>query len=113
MLEADDFGDAGFHLQQAIEKFLKAYLLSKGWGLEKTHDLVKFINYAIRYNPKFEPFVGLCEIVTEYYIEERYPFVIKSELTKEEIEDNLEKAKVLIGQITDELGERGNKEEDL
>lgn len=29
MLEAQDFGDAGFHLQQAVEKYLKAYLLSK------------------------------------------------------------------------------------
>ncbi|MEO0124526.1 MAG: HEPN domain-containing protein [candidate division WOR-3 bacterium] len=28
MLDADDYGDAGFHLQQAIEKYLKAYLLS-------------------------------------------------------------------------------------
>jgi HEPN domain-containing protein len=104
MLSAQDFGDAGFHLQQAVEKYLKAYLLAKGWELEKTHDLVKLINYAIKYNPKFEDFVSLCETVTEYYIEERYPFIIKSELTKVEIEENLERAKTLIYRILDELG---------
>lgn len=105
MLQAQDFGDAGFHLQQAVEKYLKAYLLSKGWELEKSHDLVKLINYAIKYNPQFNDFVSLCETVTEYYIEERYPFIIKSELTKVEIEENLERAKVLINQILAELRE--------
>lgn len=108
MLEAEDFGDAGFHLQQAIEKYLKAYLLSKGWELEKTHDLVKLINYAVKYNPKLESFVSLCETVTEYYIEERYPFIIKSELTKEEIEESLKETKVLLEIILDKWSENKN-----
>ena len=30
---------AAFYLQQAVEKFLKAYLLSKGWKLRRIHDL--------------------------------------------------------------------------
>lgn len=30
---------AGFFLQQALEKFLKAFLLSKGWRLRRIHDL--------------------------------------------------------------------------
>jgi HEPN domain-containing protein len=30
---------AGFCLQQAIEKFLKAFLLSKGWQLRRIHSL--------------------------------------------------------------------------
>ena len=29
----NDPEDAGFHLQQAVEKYLKGYLLSKGWRL--------------------------------------------------------------------------------
>ncbi len=62
------------------------------------------MNYATKYNSQFEDFVSLCETVTEYYIEERYPFIIKSELTKIEIEENLEKAKALINRILHELG---------
>jgi HEPN domain-containing protein len=30
---------AGFCLQQAVEKFLKAFLLSKGWQLRRIHNL--------------------------------------------------------------------------
>jgi HEPN domain-containing protein len=38
-LEISDFEDAAFHLQQALEKYLKAYLLSRGWELKRIHDL--------------------------------------------------------------------------
>ena len=34
LLAIDDAQAAGFFLQQAIEKFLKAYLLSRGWIIE-------------------------------------------------------------------------------
>jgi HEPN domain-containing protein len=33
----NDFELAGFCLQQAMEKFLKAFLLSHGWRLRKIH----------------------------------------------------------------------------
>ena len=39
LLAADDVEGAGFHLQQAAEKYLKGYLLGKGWALKRTHDL--------------------------------------------------------------------------
>ncbi len=34
-----DAEGAAFYLQQAVEKFLKAFLLSKGWALQRIHDL--------------------------------------------------------------------------
>lgn len=40
-LDDGDPEEAGFWLQQALEKFLKAYLLSKGWTLRKIHDLME------------------------------------------------------------------------
>lgn len=39
LLGIDDPEAAGFYLQQAVEKFLKAFLLSKGWRLQRTRDL--------------------------------------------------------------------------
>ena len=44
---------ASFHLQQSFEKYLKAYLASKGTLPEKTHDLEKLItDYVTRTNQK-------------------------------------------------------------
>ena len=34
-------GPFGFHVQQAVEKLLKALLLKRGFPLERTHDLEK------------------------------------------------------------------------
>ena len=95
----DDLEDAGFHLQQAVEKYLKGYLLSKGWKLERTHDLVDLLNSAVKYEPFFEQFRPVCQQITEYYIEERYPSLVSSRLTKEEIREGLEKAKELASKI--------------
>jgi HEPN domain-containing protein len=35
-----------FHCQQAVEKYLKAFLLNTGWKLEKIHDLAKLYGYV-------------------------------------------------------------------
>lgn len=39
MLADGDAEGAGLFLQQSLEKFLKAYLLGKGWKLKKVHTL--------------------------------------------------------------------------
>ena len=44
LLAISDPQAAGFFLQQAVEKFLKAFLLSKGWILQRTHDLEALLN---------------------------------------------------------------------
>lgn len=33
LLDLGDRGGAGFNIQQAVEKYLKGFLLSKGWKL--------------------------------------------------------------------------------
>jgi HEPN domain-containing protein len=39
LLDVHDPALAGFCLQQAVEKFLKAFLLSRGWQLKRIHHL--------------------------------------------------------------------------
>ena len=39
LLADDDVEGAGFHLQQAAEKYLKGYLLDKGWPFKRIHDV--------------------------------------------------------------------------
>ncbi len=47
LLDVHDPEAAGFYLQQATEKFLKAFLLSNGWQLQRIHDLETLLNAAL------------------------------------------------------------------
>lgn len=78
-----DLEGAGFNIQQAIEKYLKGYLLAQGWKLRRIHNLETLLNEAIIYDLSFEEFRVACQKITQYYIEERYPFTVSSELTEE------------------------------
>jgi HEPN domain-containing protein len=53
LLDAQDPEAAGFFLQQAVEKFFKAFLLAKGWQLRRTYDLEALLNEALAYAPSF------------------------------------------------------------
>jgi HEPN domain-containing protein len=99
LLQADDLEDAAFHLQQAIEKYLKGYLLERGWVLERTHNLPALLNEAVRYNENLERFRPLCQRVTEYYLEHRYPIFLTSQLTVEEIITALAQAQDMVQEI--------------
>lgn len=72
-LEDGDYEDAAFHLQQALEKYLKGYLLSTGWKLVRVHDLEFLLDEAVKSFPELERFRGICQEVTGYYLVERYP----------------------------------------
>ncbi len=77
--------DAAYFIQQAIEKYLKAFLISNGWEFEKTHDLVKLIKEAVKFDKSFEKFISAAEEITDFYIESRYPVSYDVEYTTEEI----------------------------
>ncbi len=89
---------AGVLLQQSIEKFLKGYLIKKGWKLIKTHDLKLLLDEAVKYNHSFNDYYDLLDVITEYYFEEKYPLG-ETEVTVEEIQDNLKKVEMLINII--------------
>jgi HEPN domain-containing protein len=96
LLEVQDPEAAGFFLQQAVEKFLKAFLLSKGWELQRIHDLETLLNAALAYDPSLEPFRSACQKITGFYLVERYPFVIESGLTVEDVRTSLIQVEALI-----------------
>ncbi len=72
-LTEGDSDDAAFRLQQAVEKSLKGFLLSRGWTLRRIHDVEALLSEAIRYEPSLERYRTLCQGITGYYIVERYP----------------------------------------
>lgn len=96
MIKDDDAEGAAFFLQQSLEKYLKAFLLERGWKLRKIHELDTLLDYAIEFDSTLEKFIDLCERVTGYYFTERYPMLIPSELITEDIKKDKGKAAKLI-----------------
>lgn len=99
LLAAQDPAAAGFFLQQAVEKFLKAYLLSRGWALERIHDLEVLLNATLAYDPSLEVFRPVCQKITGFYIVERYPLLMESALTEEDVRDALKEVEALIEKL--------------
>lgn len=99
LLAAGDPEAAGFYLQQAVEKFLKAFLLQRGWELLRTHDLETLLNDALDYDPSLEVFRIPCQKVSGFYIAERYPFLPETALTEEEVLSALAEVKGLIEKL--------------
>lgn len=99
LLNLRDLEGAGFNIQQAVEKYLKGYLLSKGWTLRRIHDLETLLNEAIVYDSSFEEFRASCQKITQYYVEERYPVTVSSELTEDELKESLAAAEKMIEKI--------------
>lgn len=87
---------AGFCLQQAVEKFLKAFLLTRGWKLRRIHDLEALLDAAIAFAPEMDSFRPTCQEITDYYIVERYPSRSGSKLTPDRIEDTMRAIQGLI-----------------
>ncbi|MBI4242064.1 MAG: HEPN domain-containing protein [Candidatus Rokubacteria bacterium] len=96
MLREEDPLAAGFFLQQAVEKYLKAYLISQGWGLRKTHELDRLLDASTQYAAKLMEFRPLCERVSTYYVVERYPGVAGTGPDTNQVRRDLNEARVLI-----------------
>lgn len=90
---------AGFCLQQAVEKFLKAFLLSKGWKLRRIHDLEALLDDVMAHDTSLDQFRSVCQKITNYYVVERYPLAVGTDLTEEEVRASLEAAERLIETI--------------
>lgn len=97
-LKEGDLADAAFHLQQALEKYLKGYLLSRGWRLRRTHNLESLLDESVKHDADFEKFRPICQEVTAYYFQDRYPFLTVGP-SRKEIESALKQAKDLVKKI--------------
>jgi HEPN domain-containing protein len=105
LLAADDVEGAGFHLQQATEKYLKGYLLGKGWQLRRTHDLEVLLNETMAHDSRFEKYLDDCIMVREFYVQERYPFIGSPPPPRSELESALEAIREMVLLILEESSE--------
>jgi HEPN domain-containing protein len=94
---------AAMLLQQAVEKYLKGFLLAQGRNLKRTHDLLDLLDEAIPFAPELSRFDAASIKITEYYTEQRYPPLVSSELTREELLLSLAEAEEMCGLLKHRL----------
>jgi HEPN domain-containing protein len=77
---------ASFHAQQSAEKYMKAFLIQKGWKLKKTHDLTDLLSDCIGYDSALSLLSTDRQELTPFALAGRYPTVlITSETCKSAI----------------------------
>ena len=91
-----------FMLQQAVEKYLKGYLVKHKIIPKKVHDLGYLCKECSGCNKKFEDFIEDCELLSQYYIPVRYPIHYPI-YSKEESKEAHEIAKKIINFIKKDL----------
>ncbi|MFA5816599.1 MAG: HEPN domain-containing protein [Bacteroidales bacterium] len=62
-----------FHCQQAVEKYLKAYLIFQYSAFRFTHDLIYLVDLITQKDPDFENYYDTISELQGYAVEIRYP----------------------------------------
>lgn len=60
-------------LQEAVERYLKGFLIGKGWSLRKIHNLSTLLDAVIARDSRFIQFADLCESLTAQFWGQHYP----------------------------------------
>ena len=83
--------NACFHAQQCAEKSFKAYLVSKGQHVEKTHFLLHLHTICKKLDKDFHEYREHARDLTDYAVSPRYPDDWR-EIPVKEAEEAVEKA---------------------
>lgn len=62
-----------FHFQQAAEKYLKTFIISRELPFNKVHDLVNLLKLCAGHDPALASLKEDCITLNSAYIETRYP----------------------------------------
>jgi len=68
-----------FHCQQAVEKYLKRFLVIHDIDPPKIHDLEELLKLCIDINPQFSTIYEKCSTLSGYAVQTRYPNEISVE----------------------------------
>jgi HEPN domain-containing protein len=79
-----------FHCQQAVEKYLKWFLVLHDQEPPKIHDLEELVKRCETIAPVFSALLDKCSYLTEYGVQFRYPSAMQ--LEKEDMDRALEYA---------------------
>jgi HEPN domain-containing protein len=92
-----------FHFQQAAEKYLKAFIIAKGLGFSKVHDLVHLLRICTAQSSAFCGLEEDCIFLNTAYIETRYPVHWPINYTRETAEQALTSAERIAKVVRDQV----------
>ncbi len=92
MLGAKKYNMVCFFSHQAVEKALKAFLVSKGHNPPRVHNLIDLINLCSKFDKSFRQMLPKARILNQFYIPTRYPFASPSPTIEDPGVDAAEKA---------------------
>jgi HEPN domain-containing protein len=72
-LNENFYNQSCFHCQQAVEKFLKGYLINTNKEVPKIHFLDELLNLCTQIDKDFEKLREYCSKLDDYYLPVRYP----------------------------------------
>ncbi|MES2794804.1 MAG: HEPN domain-containing protein [Bacteroidota bacterium] len=91
-----------FHCQQAVEKYLKAYLIFKNLPFRYSHDLVYLVDLIDQVDNDFVQFYDEVSELQGYAVEIRYPNETIF-LSNDKVEKAIEIAKLIIDFVTGKI----------
>lgn len=96
-----------FHFHQAVEKYLKAYIVAYDLEFEKIHNLVTLLKICASREPSLMSLFDECDLLNASYIDTRYPVHWPTNYTKEKVSKAKEAAEGIAKTIKRFLKEVG------
>ena len=94
-----------YHVHQAVEKYLKGFLIHFGKRPPRIHDFDALRNLASELRPDlYDDHIDLCERATRFYLEDRYPPGPPSECSLQEIAADFQQAARLLSDVRERMG---------
>jgi len=93
--EKQFFAQICFHFQQAAEKYLKAYIISRDLEFRKIHELPMLLKICLSKAPSFDDLEEECEFLNTFYVETRYPVHWPTHFSRDETEKAFQAAKAI------------------
>lgn len=109
-LEQADYAYAAFFAEQAAQKALKAYLISRGRRHVMIHSVGELAREAMRFDPGFERLVEHGRRLDRHYLTARYPDALPDPIIpaeaygREDAEQAVADAQAVLDQVVQRLG---------
>lgn len=92
-----------FHFQQAAEKYLKAYIIARGFPFKKIHELPVLLDICKKADRSFTELAEECNFLTDFYVESRYPVFWPKKVDKKIASEAYEAAKKIEDFVKEKL----------
>ncbi len=100
-----NIGCALYHIEQAVEKALKAYLINTGTSFALTHDLVPLLNSCCKNDSCFEEFAADIKEINPYSTKSRYPNKSYVEPSESQVTALIRKATAVLSLIDSKISD--------